>query len=196
MLTALLTLTALCVTLAGAVAISSGVAGAADDTVVRREIQFVYDRADAAAVAARTLADLDAIHESLDTPDCVFADFGQPPRRWREMREYVAEGLRTHLTSFRSQIVSIDVQSLYVTATTLVRGVAHRADAEGRFGPKDTIHEIETTATVRDVWVKTTVLRSGAPLSLQQHTDHSWRRKSHEKTVPNRITAVDGKPMP
>jgi hypothetical protein len=62
------------------------VVGAADDTAVRQEIQKTYDRARAKTIAARTLADLDAIHNWLDTPDCVLADYGQPRRTWADMR--------------------------------------------------------------------------------------------------------------
>src|SRR5262249_52393516 len=69
---------------------SSGAQGDA-----RAAIAAAYARADAAYVAARTIADLEAIREWLDTPDCTYADFDQTPRRWTDMRTYAAEGLRT-----------------------------------------------------------------------------------------------------
>jgi hypothetical protein len=149
-----------------------------DDAAVRREIQDIYNRASAASVHARTLADLDAIHRWLDTPDCVFADYRQPHRTWSEMRPYAEQGLRTRLKSFGSEIASLVVQGNMATTTAVVRGVAAVADAQGQFGPKGAVHDIETTATVRDVWVK---------------ADDRWRRRSHDKIINNRVTSVDGK---
>jgi len=153
---------------------------AADDAAIRREIQGIYDRASAASVAARTIADLDAIHQWLDTSNCVFADYGQPHRTWNEMRAYAEQGLRTRLKSFHSEISSIDVHGNVVTTTAVVRGVAAVTDEQGQFGTKATIHDVETTATVRDVWIKTT---------------DGWRRQSHDKIVNNSVTSVDGKPV-
>jgi hypothetical protein len=162
------------------IALTTAAIIAADNAVVRREIQSVYNRASAAAVAARTLADLDAIHDWLDTPDCVFADYAQPRRTWTEMRGYANEGLRTGLKSFRSEITSLQVQGSVATTTALVRGVAVVKDEQGQFGAKGAVHEIETTATVRDVWVK---------------SNTEWRRRSHDKIVNNHVTSVDGKPV-
>jgi hypothetical protein len=156
-----------------------GNATLADDATVRRELQAIYSRASEASVAARTLADLDAIHGWLDTPDCLFADTGQPRRTWAQMRGYAAEGLRTRLKSLTNAIVSLDVHGDTATATTRVRGVAAITDAAGRFGAKGAVHDVETTATVRDVWVR---------------AETGWRRKSHDKIEPNRIASVDGKP--
>jgi hypothetical protein len=54
----------------------------------------VYQKASVAYVAARTLADMEAIHRWLDTPDCRFRDVGQPFRTWAEMRPSVIAGLQ------------------------------------------------------------------------------------------------------
>ena len=148
-------------------------------TDARHAIAAAYERADAAYVAARTIADLESIREWLDTPDCTYADFGQPPRQWAAMRAYAEEGLRTRIVSFHSRVQQLDVNADRATATAIVTGVAHIVDRDGAFGPKGAAHDIETTATVRDGWVR---------------TDH-WRRASHVKIVANRVTAVDGKPM-
>lgn len=158
--------------------VTAGVLAAQGD--VRREIQAVYDRASHAAIAARTLADLDAIHGWLDTPDCVYTDAGQPTRRWSEQRAYAARDLRTPLTSFRNQIQQLELDGANAITTTLVIGVARITDRGGQFGPKDADHDVETTTTVRDVWVR---------------TSDGWRRQSHTKIVANRITAIDGKPL-
>jgi hypothetical protein len=153
---------------------------AADQADVRQDLQRLYDRASAASVAARTVADLDTIHDWLDTADCVYADAGQPQRTWSQMRTYAAEGLRTRLKSMTNEIIALDVQDAEATATTRVRGVASITDSEGRFGVKGAMHDVETTATVRDVWVRTAA---------------GWRRRSHDKTVANQVTAIDGKPI-
>jgi hypothetical protein len=145
----------------------------------RTEIEKTYRKADAASIAARTLDDLEAIRNWLDTPDCVYTEFGQPSRRWSDMRAYAAEGLRTRIVSFRSQIEQLDVTGRSAIATTRVVGVARITDREGRFGPKDVTHDVETSATVKDEWV---------------WLDH-WRRKSHTKVVANHVTAIDGKPL-
>jgi hypothetical protein len=146
---------------------------------VRRELQAAYDRASAASIAARTLTDFEAIHEWLDTPDCRFKEFGQPFRTWSEMRRYAELGLHTPIISFASTIQTIEMRGDAAVATTLVRGVARIIDQEGRFGRKGAAHDVETTATVRDTWVK---------------SDH-WRRKEHEKIAANAVTKVDGKPV-
>jgi len=159
-------------------AIAAGVLAAQSD--IRREIQAIYDRASAAAVAARILADTDAIHGWLDMPDCVYTDAGQPTRNWAEQRTYAAGDLRTPLQSFSNEIQQLDVEGATATATTLVKGVARITDNGGRFGAKGADHDVETTATVRDVWVR---------------VSDGWRRKSHTKIVGNRITAIDGKPF-
>jgi hypothetical protein len=146
----------------------------------RREIQAIYDRASRAAVAARTLADIDAIHSWLDTPECVYTDAGRPTRTWSEQRTYAAADLRTPLTTLSNQIQQLELEAGRATATTLVKGVGRVTDGAGRFGTKGADHDIETTATVRDVWVR---------------TSDGWRRLSHAKVVPNAITAIDGKPI-
>jgi hypothetical protein len=145
----------------------------------RTAIEAVYRRADAALVAARTLADLEAIRRWLDTPDCVYTDFGQPPRGWAAMRDYAAEGLRTPIVSFHSTVQRLDLDGGTAVATTLVTGVARIVDVDGTFGPRGLAHAVETTATVRDVWVR---------------GDESWRRRAHTKIVANRVTAIDGGP--
>ena len=147
----------------------------------RREIQAVYDRASHAAVSARTREDIDSIHGWLDTADCVYTDAGQPTRSWAEQRVYAAADLRTPLESLSIQIQEVEVRGSSAIVTTLVKGVARLTDNGGRFGAKGAAHDVETTATVRDVWVK-------AP--------DGWRRKSHTKIVANKITAVDGKSIP
>ena len=145
---------------------------------VRREIQAIYDRASAAALAARTIADIDAIHNWLDTPDCVYTDAGQPPRSWALQRTYAVGDLRTPLKSFSNQIQNFEVEGPKAVVTTIVKGVARVTDNGGRFGPKRVDHDVETTATVRDVWVR---------------TSDGWRRQAHTKIGANRITAIDGK---
>jgi hypothetical protein len=153
------------------------VIGAAQ-TDVSVAIEAMYRRAETAAIAARTLADLDVIRGWLDTADCVYAEFGQPPRSWADMRSYAREGLRTPITALHNTIQELDIHGDTATATTVVTGVAHVIDVDGRFGAKGAAHEIETVATARDVWVR---------------TSDGWRRQAHIKTVPNRMTAVDGK---
>jgi len=146
---------------------------------VRGEIQAIYDRAGAATVSARTLADLDAIHAWLDLPDCGYTDFGQPTRTWAEQRRYADEDLRTPMLSMSNHIQKIQIDGRTATTTTLVKGTASIMDFDGRFGSKKgVVHLVETTATVRDVWIK---------------ASDGWRRKSHTKIVGNRITAIDGK---
>jgi hypothetical protein len=76
----------------------------ASDVDVRREVQAIYDHASAAAVATTTSADAEVIHGWLDTPDCVFADFGQRPKPRVDMRTDVVAGLRTQLRAFSNQI--------------------------------------------------------------------------------------------
>ena len=149
---------------------------------VRHDLQTMYQKASVAYVAARTLADMEAIHRWLDTPDCRFRDVGQPFRTWAEMRPSVIAGLQTGITSMTTRIekIEVDAQSNTVIATTQVQGVARLVDHDGRFGRVGAEHDIETTATVKDTWVKTTA---------------QWRRKAHEKIAPNAITAVDGKPL-
>ena len=146
---------------------------------VRRDIQAIYDRASAAALAARTYADAEAIHRWLDTPDCLYADFGGTPQNWAQMRSEVELSLETRLTSFSNVIKKIDVQGATATATTQVEGAARIVDETGQIGPKGAEHDVVTRATVRDVWVKTA---------------DGWRRKSHEKITPNGIASIDGKP--
>src|SRR6476660_3438440 len=120
----------------------------AGDLDVRRDIQAIYDRASAAALATKTYADAEALHGWLDTPDCVFADFGQRPKTWTEMRVEVVRGLQTQLRAFSNQIEKIEVQERTATTTTVVRGTAVVTDSAGQFGPKGVVHEIVTTATV------------------------------------------------
>jgi hypothetical protein len=154
-------------------------AASAQSSDARTAITAAYARADAAYVSARTLEDLESIRAWLDTPDCRYADFGQPARRWAEMRAYAAEGLRTPIVAFHSTVQQFELDGGRATVTALVTGVAHIVDGDGRFGAKGAAHDVETTATVRDVWIR---------------TDH-WRRSSHTKVVANRITAVDGRPV-
>jgi hypothetical protein len=49
-------------------------------------------------------------------------------------------------------------------------------DRPGRWGAPGGAHDVETTATVQDSWVK---------------TDH-WRREWHTKIVENHLTAIYG----
>jgi hypothetical protein len=161
-----------------AAATAAACIGRAQQADARSEIEDAYRRADAAYVSAKTVADLEAIREWLDTPDCVYADFGQPPRRWPEMRAYAVEGLQTPIEALHSSLENLDVVADRAVATAIVKGVAHIVDAEGRFGAKGLTHDIETTATVRDEWVRTT---------------DRWRRKSHTKIVANHVTAIDGR---
>lgn len=146
---------------------------------LRAEIQSLYDRAAAATVAQRSIADVEALRGWLDTPDCVYKNTGQPWRTWAEMRPFVEAELRTPLRSFSLQIQRLEASGTRATAVTVVRGTAGVMDHQGQFGPPGQMRIITTTATVRDVWTKTA---SG------------WRRKSHEKLVPNQITEVDGQP--
>jgi hypothetical protein len=165
-------------TIVAAVALAAACISRAQQADARSEIEDAYRRADAAFVSARTVADLEAIREWLDTPDCVYADFGQPLRRWADTRAYAAEGLRTPITAFHSSIEHLEVDGDTAIATTAVKGVAHIVDSEGHFGAKGLAHDVETTASVRDVWVRTT---------------DRWRRKSHTKIVANHVTAIDGR---
>ena len=166
------------VTIVAAVALAAACVNRAQQADARTEIEAAYRRADAAFVSATTLADLEAIREWLDTPDCMYADFGQPLRRWADMRAYAAAGLRTPIKAFHSSIERLEVDGETAIATTVVKGVAHIVDSDGQFGAKGLAHDVETTATVRDVWVRTT---------------DRWRRKSHAKIVANHVTAIDGR---
>jgi len=149
------------------------------DDAVRRELQGRYDRASAEAVAAKTYADAEATHRWLDTPDCTYTNTGQPTRSWTQMRGDVEAGLRTRLVGFKTTLESLDVKDDVAIATATVRGTARVTDERGDFGARGAAHDIVTTAKVRDVWVRAV---------------DGWRRKSHEKIEPNRITEVDGKP--
>jgi hypothetical protein len=146
---------------------------------VRAAIDEDYRRADALQVNAKTLADIEAIRQWLDTPDCVYADYGQAPRSWSDMRQYAAQGLGTRLKSLRTDIERLDLDAETLVVVAVVRGVAVIDDRDGRFGASGSSHEIETTATVRDAWTKSA---------------GRWKRKSHIKIAPNHISAVDGKP--
>jgi hypothetical protein len=83
-----------------------GVASSLDaaDDAARRELQSLYDRASAAAVARRSLADAEATHKWLDTPDCVYKNTGQPWRTWAEMRRFLEAELQTPLQALTSHI--------------------------------------------------------------------------------------------
>ena len=154
-------------------------AGLRAEDPVQREIQAIYNRASAAVLAAKTYGDAEAIHRWLDTPDCLYANFGRPPQTWAQMREEVERGLETRMTAFSSVIRKIDVSATTATATTQIESTARMVDSAGQFGPKGAAHDIVTRATVRDVWVKSA---------------DGWRRKSHEKITPNGVASVDGKP--
>jgi hypothetical protein len=154
-------------------------AGPDDLRAVRAAIEENYRRADALQVNAKSLADIEAIRQWLDTPDCVYADYGQTPRTWSDMRRYAAEGLGTRLKSLRTDIEQLVLAAETLEVVAVVRGVAVLDDRDGRFGARGSSHEVETTATVRDTWTKSA---------------GRWKRKSHIKIVPNRIVAVDGKP--
>src|SRR5438105_4840071 len=78
---------------------------------IRRDLQAAYDKASVAFVAASTLADMEAIHRWLDTPDCRFRDVGQPFRMWSEMRPSVVAGLQTPIRSLTARIDRIDVDA-------------------------------------------------------------------------------------
>jgi len=162
-----------------AVVLSSGCAGAPADSV-RREIQARYVRASSEAVAARTYTDAESTHQWIDTPDCTYTNTDRPPRSWSEMRSEVEAGLRTRLLAFSTEIQSLQVHGDGATAVALVTGTARITDDRGELGPKGATHDVVTTATVRDEWVKTA---------------DGWRRRSHVKIVPNKITQVDGKPF-
>jgi hypothetical protein len=153
---------------------------AADDAV-RRELQSLYDRASAAAVARKSLVDAEATHRWLDMPDCVYKNTGQRWRAWAEMRRFLEAELQTPLQALSSQIQTIEVNADLATTITVVRGTARVVDHAGQFGPRGEVRELTTTATVRDIWTR---------------TPSGWRRKSHEKIIPNRVVAVDGKPRP
>jgi len=147
---------------------------------VRAAIVENYRRADALQVNAKTLADIEAIRQWLDTPDCVYADYGQAPRSWSDMRQSAAQGLGTRLKSLRTDIGQLVLAAdTLVVVVAVVRSVAVLDDRDGRFGARGSRHEIETTATVRDTWTKSA---------------GRWKRKSHIKIVPNQVSAVDGKP--
>lgn len=100
------------------------VVGAAQSDV-RLEIQAIYDRASTAAVATRTITDIDAIHR-LDTSDCVYTDAGEPPQSLALPKTYAAGDLRTLLKSFSNQIRNFDVEGTTAVSTTVVKGVARR----------------------------------------------------------------------
>lgn len=164
---------------AGLIVLAHGVAAAQPAADPQQEIQAVYNRASAAAVAARTYADAEALHRWLDTPDCLYADFAQPPKNWVQMRDQVEQSLAMPMKTLTQVIRKLDLQGTTATATSQVEGTARRVDAAGRYGPKGAEHDIVTRATVRDVWVKSA---------------DGWRRKSHEQITPNGVASVDGKP--
>jgi len=96
-----------------------------------------------------------------------------------EMRRYAAEGLQTRLITFHTTIQQFETANDAALVTAIVKGVARVVDRQGRWGAPGVAHDVETTATVRDSWVKT----------------DRWRRKSHTKSVANHLTAIDGKPF-
>lgn len=145
----------------------------------RAEIQSLYDRAAAATIAQRSISDAEALRGWLDTTDCVYKNAGQPWRTWAEMRPFVEAELQTPLRSLSLRIQTLEESGAQAAAVTVVRGTATIVDRQGQFGPRGEARVITTTATVRDIWTKTA---SG------------WRRKSHEKIVPNQIVEVDGRP--
>jgi hypothetical protein len=166
-------------TTAALVLLAPAIGGGAQSPNARAYITAAYGRADAANVAARTLDDVERIREWLDTSDCVYADFGQPPRTWSAMRAYAAEGLQTRLVAFHTTIQRFAMANDAILVTAIAKGVARVVDRQGRWGAPGGAHDVETTATVQDNWVK---------------TDH-WRRMSHTKIVANHLTAIDGKPF-
>jgi aldose sugar dehydrogenase len=148
---------------------------------LQAEFQKIYDRATEAAVKARTLGDLDALRDWLDAADCVYTDFGRSPRNWSEQRTSAAAELGTPLLSLTSRIQTLQQDDPTTVATTaMVKGLARIVDGEGRFGAPGDAHDVETTATVRDVWTK---------------SPSGWRRRSHTKIVGNAVTAIDGRPQ-
>jgi hypothetical protein len=159
------------------VLLAAAIGGGAQAPSARADITAAYERADAANVAARTLDDVERIREWLDTSDCVYADFGEPPRTWSAMRKYAAEGLQTRLITFHTTIQQFATANDAILVTAIAKGVARVVDRQGRWGAPGGAHDVETTATVQDSWVK---------------TDH-WRRTSHTKIVANHVTAIDGK---
>jgi hypothetical protein len=143
------------------------------------ELQTLYNETAAAYVRARTIDDLEAIHRSIDTPDCRFIDIGQPPKQWREIRGDLAAGLRAPLQSMSLHIEQLDLDA---KANVMIATTTMRSLVRVRAGPFGAVHDVEINATVKDSWTKTSAA--------------SWLRRSHEQIVAEEIIYVDGKPLP
>ena len=171
--------TPLVAALASSLIAAHGLAAAQRGADPQKDIQAIYNRASAAAVGAKTYADAAAIHEWLDTPDCLYTNFMRPARTWAQMRPDVEAGLATPPSSLSTVIRKLEVTGTTAIATAVVEGTARIVDEAGQYGARGAAHEVVTRATVRDLWVR---------------SPEGWRRKSHEKLTPNGVASVDGKP--
>ena len=145
---------------------------------VRNQIQAAYTRSIQAMRQAKTIDDLDAMNQAIDTPDWVSIMPGQPPRTWAQLRSY---GFANLNPPFDEMSFAIDTLTMKGQGTAIVQGnmrvTATVVNQRGQFGPKGEKNDIVSTAPIRDTWVK---------------TPEGWRRSLHEKLVANKMI-VDGK---
>ena len=146
---------------------------AADDAQVRKEIEAKYTSSLQALKAAKSIEDLDADHQRLDTLDWVSIAPGQKPMSWDELRGY---GFQNLAAPFDEMSFPIDKLTMKDEKTAIVEGTITVKATREIDGVK---HLLVSTAPIRDTWVK---------------TPDGWRRKIHEKLAPNQTT-MDGKPL-
>ncbi len=81
----------------------------------------------------------------------------------------------------KTQELSFRIQELIVTGDTAVAVVKVRSVIksvrDGQFGLRGETHKMLSTTVVKDTWIK---------------TPQGWRRKTHEKIVPNKLV-IEGK---
>lgn len=145
---------------------------------VRQELEVLYAHIGSAYVTARTTRDLEAIHQTVDAPDCRFIQIGQPARAWHDLEAEVATALQSHLKTLAYHIDGLDVDA---TNNLIIANVTIYTIAQIRVGPLGTTHEVETVGTAKDAWVKTSAAR--------------WLRRRHEQLTDDEIVSVDAKPL-
>jgi len=171
-----------CCSVFGAFTLAQAVcmAEAPTDRAAQREIQIMFQKAVEGLKQAKTIEDLDALHNTIDTSDWVSIQPGQKPQTWQELRKLGFDALNQPFNHMRFDIKNVTLDgNIAVVEGVLIVG-ATIIDEEGRFGPKDATHDVVVGAPLRETWVRSA---------------NGWRRKIHEKLEPNRALIVDGKPV-
>jgi hypothetical protein len=141
--------------------------------VAQEELQTLYDRTAAAYVAAKSVNDMDAIHQSIDLPAWKLFDDGKPERRWSEIRSESIGSIPLVAIQFQIDRLEVDPRSNSVIVVAIVQ-----ASMRGKSRPVGAMHEFETSETIRESWVKTSA--------------GSWRRRWTMVIVGESIVAIDG----